>query len=277
MKKILVTTDFSANSKAGIKYAIQLAEQGNFKLRFLHVYHLMRPSQWSESQWTSYLDAESAVIKAKLEKFVTKVYESMGFVPKSLDCALERAVFASEGIFDHAVHNGFDCICVSTLGAGGIRKVLGTHTSWLLNNSPIPLLIIPKSIKVKNIGKIVYSSDASNLEQEIKQTVLFSKAIGAELHLLHFLMAGDSKEAAAGLEKQVKKITRYPVNLITPKRNILLSLSGDLGNTLKKAKPDLIVMFTRQKKGFLNTLFAAENTKSVADSTKFPLLAFMKK
>ncbi len=37
MKKILVTTDFSANSKAAIRFAIQLASQSDTALPFLHV------------------------------------------------------------------------------------------------------------------------------------------------------------------------------------------------------------------------------------------------
>lgn len=277
MKKILVTTDFSVNSKAGIRYAIQLAEQGNFKLRFVHVYHIMRPTQWAESQWTSYLEAESRVLKNKLHTFVSKIYESMGVENKAIDCALERSISASEGIFDHAVHNGFDCICVSTLGAGTIRKILGTNTSWLLNNSTLPLLVIPKSAKNKTIDNIIYSSDFSNLSDELKLSVAFSKAIGAELGLLHFRMADDTAGDDVEVDKQIKKITKYPVKLISPKRNVLNSLTEDISLVMKKNKPDLMIMFTRQQKGFLNNLFMATNTNAVADSTKYPLLAFMKK
>ncbi|MDR6782771.1 nucleotide-binding universal stress UspA family protein [Pedobacter africanus] len=36
MKRILVTTDFSANSKAGLRFAIQLAAQNNYQLTFFH-------------------------------------------------------------------------------------------------------------------------------------------------------------------------------------------------------------------------------------------------
>jgi len=273
MKKILVTTDFSANSKAGIRYAIQLALQGSFKLRFMHVYHLMRPTLWSESQWTGYLEAESNALKVKLHNFVSKVYQSMGIENYSIDYALERSISASEGILDHALNNGFDCICLSTLGAGGIRTVLGTHTSWLINNSPIPLIVVPKGFKTKSICTVIYSSDASNISSELKEVVTFSKAIGAQLSLLNFKMIGDSTD----LEKEVKKITRYPVTVISPKRNIMDTISEDISKVLKKSKPDLIVMFTRQQKGFLNNLFMAANTKAMADTTKYPLLAFMKK
>ena len=38
MKKILVTTDFSDKSKAGLLFAIQLAKQNKYVLTFFHAY-----------------------------------------------------------------------------------------------------------------------------------------------------------------------------------------------------------------------------------------------
>lgn len=44
MKKVLVTTDFSENSKAGIRFAIQWASQQRLSLIFVHVLHILRPT-----------------------------------------------------------------------------------------------------------------------------------------------------------------------------------------------------------------------------------------
>lgn len=44
MNKILITTDFSSNSKAGLRFAIQMASQHNYSLTFFHSYHLLRPT-----------------------------------------------------------------------------------------------------------------------------------------------------------------------------------------------------------------------------------------
>lgn len=40
MEKVLVTTDLSVNSLAGLRFAIQLATQRNLELLFLHVSEL---------------------------------------------------------------------------------------------------------------------------------------------------------------------------------------------------------------------------------------------
>lgn len=40
MKRILVSTDFSENSKSGIRLAIHWASQQNLELIFIHVLHI---------------------------------------------------------------------------------------------------------------------------------------------------------------------------------------------------------------------------------------------
>ena len=59
MKKILVTTDFSANSKKAIRFAMQLASQNNYKLVFYNVTTVMeKPSIWDIIYYGNYESAE---------------------------------------------------------------------------------------------------------------------------------------------------------------------------------------------------------------------------
>ena len=58
MEKILVTTDFSANSKAGLRFAIQLASQYKFGLTFFHSYYVLIPTGWSNSKISEYKKIE---------------------------------------------------------------------------------------------------------------------------------------------------------------------------------------------------------------------------
>jgi nucleotide-binding universal stress UspA family protein len=45
---LLVTTDFSSNSKAGIRFAIQLAKQTGCHLVFYHVIDRLTPTMWTK-------------------------------------------------------------------------------------------------------------------------------------------------------------------------------------------------------------------------------------
>jgi len=47
--KLLVTTDFSANSKGAIRFAQTLSRQtGNVEVIFYHAIHIMKPTVWSD-------------------------------------------------------------------------------------------------------------------------------------------------------------------------------------------------------------------------------------
>ena len=47
--KLLVTTDFSANSKGAIRFAQMLAMQSNeIEVTFYHSVHFMKPTVWSD-------------------------------------------------------------------------------------------------------------------------------------------------------------------------------------------------------------------------------------
>jgi nucleotide-binding universal stress UspA family protein len=73
MKKILVTTDFSGNSKTALRFAIQLASQCEVALTFLHVHHIMRMTSWNEATYAEYKKNEMTKAQRALEQFVKSI------------------------------------------------------------------------------------------------------------------------------------------------------------------------------------------------------------
>ena len=76
MEKIFVTSGFSNNSKAGMRFAIQLASQYKFELTFFHSYYIMKPTSWSDTTYATYEKGEANKIQKKLNQFVVSVYKS---------------------------------------------------------------------------------------------------------------------------------------------------------------------------------------------------------
>ena len=66
MDKILVTTDFSSNSKAGLRFAIQLASQHKYELTFFHSYYIMKPTSWNDETSAAYEKSEAEKMLAQL-------------------------------------------------------------------------------------------------------------------------------------------------------------------------------------------------------------------
>ena len=82
MDKILVTTDFSPNSKAGLRFAIQLATQHKYELTFFHSYYILKPTSWNDATSAAYEKAEADGIQLKLNQFVESVYKDMGLLQR---------------------------------------------------------------------------------------------------------------------------------------------------------------------------------------------------
>lgn len=110
MDKILVTTDFSKNSKAGLRFAIQLASQHKYELTFFHSYYNIKPTTWNDATFAAYEKKEINNIQKRLNQFVESVYKNMEVVSKNKICAIKRAVDTDLNIREYADENKFNFI-----------------------------------------------------------------------------------------------------------------------------------------------------------------------
>lgn len=125
VKKILVTTDFSKNSKAGLRFAIQLALHNKHELTFFHSYNLLIPTSWSAEETKTYKKEETTKIQEELNNIVDKVYAEMKLVPDSKNCIIKSSALPQSSIMKYASDNKFAFICISTKGAGKIERFFG--------------------------------------------------------------------------------------------------------------------------------------------------------
>src|SRR5688500_18286440 len=98
MNAILVPTDLSGNSRAGMRFAIVLAAQTKQPLIFYHCVQYLRPTRWSEAQYESYRDTETTKAMLILRKFVTDVYKSAKGIKPSFECFVEQQPDPSKAI-----------------------------------------------------------------------------------------------------------------------------------------------------------------------------------
>jgi hypothetical protein len=69
--KLLVTTDFSANSKGAIRFAQTLSRQTeNIEVIFYHAIHIMKHTVWSDVFFKAYKNDEIEFLTADLKKFI---------------------------------------------------------------------------------------------------------------------------------------------------------------------------------------------------------------
>lgn len=276
VEKILVTTDFSDHSKSGLRFAVQLAAQNTYSLTFLNVHHLQTPSAWDAVRMDEYEEEQKELIHSRLVLFVEEIYAAMHMEPRTIQYAVELSVLPESRIVEYAEENSFDYICISTRGAGVLKKFLGTITSTLINQSKVPVIVVPHDYKIDKIKSILYASDLDDSENELIRVVSFAKPLQASVELLNFTSEPWKEENRKIFESRIDKIANYPVSInITEKKQDDHLLEG-IELAVKKSEPSLLIMFTHQSRNWFQNVFYAGNSAEYSFHTKVPLLVFRK-
>jgi len=276
MKKVLVTTDLSKNAKAGLRFAIQLATQVPVSLTFFYSYHLMKTCFLERSRFRGYKKSEEAKNQKKLHQYVNSIYKSKGKVPATIKYVVKEAILADSAIREYALNNHFDCICISTRGAGYLKKILGTTTSSLINFSIVPVIAVPQNYRTKSIKNLCYFTDLADIDKELKKVTAFAQPLGAKVTLLHFNYPSETSDKKSEMEETLKKYPKGSINFRITACDSTDSLISKINKYAALLKPSLLIMFTKQNRSFVEKLFYGSHAESYAFSTKIPLLVFNK-
>lgn len=276
MTTILVTTDFSTNSKKGIRFALQLASQMPCKLVFYHALELMTPTAWRKEDAIAFVDKAVQKVNKELESFIKSIIKQTDLQPKAYENVVEIGMGVDGMIVNYAKEMNVDYICMCTRGAGVLKKLIGTNASALVNTSPIPVIVVPHNYRLKPITKVGYASDFENIDTELKTVSGLANALNTPVELYHFyyqLHKTDNKEAFEAIKTQheTDKITFH-----VPKLQLADSLVKNLQNTVESKKPTLLVMFTKHKKSWFERFFFESKTAEMSYDIKIPLLAIGK-
>jgi nucleotide-binding universal stress UspA family protein len=276
MKKMLVTTDLSDRSKAGLYFALQLASQSPFDLRFFHSYHTVTGRQGNKAEIELADKAEEMKVQKKLESFVKEIFKKMKQVMPADKCIVRRSVIAQSNIMEYAAQEHFDFICMSTRGAGKIDRFFGTNTTNIMSQSAIPVIAVPYQYKPRKIKKILYASDMIHLERELEKIVSFAKPMKAKLELLHFTSPLEILMDKKSVGIVVEKLSRYNIKIDLEDLNSAQSLVSNIESAVRKKKPSMMIMFTEQNRSFFQKLFNSGNSAEYAFNPEIPLLVFNK-
>jgi len=276
MKKILVPTDFSPNSKSGIRFAIQWAAQQNLELVFIHVLNIMIPTRWSQGTATKYIAGELEVCRNRFSKFIDAVYKSMNIKPGLYSNVLIQEYDPAKIILEYCRKDKtIDCICISTNGAGSVMKLFGTNTSELIAKSSIPVLVIPKNYKPKEVKSILYATDFRNYKEELAKVIRFASAFRAKVDVVHFAWPGELRFDEEALQK-ISGDYDHGLNVDIEEGNLSVSLGERLQKTILKRKPSLVIMFSNKERNLMQKLFLSSKAKELSFSLKTPLLVYSK-
>jgi nucleotide-binding universal stress UspA family protein len=277
MKKILVTTDLSANSKAGIRFAIQFAKQAGSTLIFYTGLEIDQPTRWSAGKFNDYVQDQLTSAREKLERFVIDLYKDARIKPGKYQVVVERIASLRDAVLKYAVANKVDFICMGTRGAGKLKRLVGSNTSSIITSSPIPVFAIPGNYRSTPITDILYASDLSTLSPELTKVKKVAAALKAKVTVLHYDYLYQLEEVRAKFDKVASREKTPGIKFYLEQFNIENSLSFHLKNAVKKFDPSIVVLFTKQNRDWFERLFLSSKSAEVSFDTKKPLLIYGKK
>ncbi|MBC7745540.1 MAG: universal stress protein [Flavobacterium sp.] len=277
MDKLLVTTDFSANSKTAIRFAMQLASQSGCELVFFNAIEIMKPTSWSQDRYNKYKNEEIQIHQKALQEFINSIFKKSNFHHLKYKCVAEIGIYVHTMINEFAKKIKADFICVSTRGAGKIEKLFGTNASALVSTSPIPVFVVPLSYRAKPITKIWYASDLENLNKELKVLEKFSSRLTAKINVVHYNYLPHLQESKKKFEQVVAKHSLQNNHFQFKEIKADYPLIHYLQIDLTKTKPSLLVVFSQQNRDWYNRIFLSSQSSEITFNTSTPMLVFKKK
>jgi nucleotide-binding universal stress UspA family protein len=277
VKKILVPTDFSEYSKAGLRFAMQWSTVEKIELVFIHVLHISRPTQWTEAYFLKYSQDEKKNFREQLEKFVADVYKTMAIQREKYSCVIIEGFSPDVAILQYCrQHDDIDFICISTRGAGSFARLLGTNTGNLITKSKVPVIAIPKSYKAKPFKRVLYAADFHNYKQELKQVMNFARPLKLPVEVLHFSWPDEAVPDKELIEDGMKKEFKHPARVHIEPSDATHSLVQNLQKQIEVSKPSLAIMFTDQNRTLFQKIFLSSKAEQLSFELKVPLLVFNK-
>ncbi|HLV70458.1 MAG TPA: universal stress protein [Xanthomarina sp.] len=278
MKKILLPTDFSANSWEAIRFALNLFKDEPCTF---YIMHSLEPLVSAPSSVSS-RRANEAIIESRkneskidLDKTLKKIQE----LPTNSNHSFETLIV--HDYFLDAVTSTVDkldihIVILGTKGASGIKEMtIGSNTANLINKQSCPIIAVPQHVLNKmNLSEIGFATDLSieNYGDELdllKEIALAHDSIISAVHIMDKSteITPDMTSNKLALEMTLKPL-RVDFYYIT-------DVSVELGvRVFSESRKLGMLCIINKKRSFFEKLFNKSNSKSISSHLHVPLIIF---
>ena len=277
MEQVLVTTDFSDNADAAIRFGLQMAAQGEFTPVFMHVTEILKPVKWTEAFFRDFEQKELEGLKQQLKEQVMKVSADTGNTVLNATYVVRNSSSVPANIVHYAEEQNIKYICMARKGRGQALRLFGSTATTLMEKSSVPVIIVPEDYQPAALERVCYASDLSNLQDELQDVQSFSNQLKARLELLHFSSPVPEPKDTDQLPWVKSMLEPQQITLHIEAGEIDTPLADRLAKAVDQFKPSILVMFTRQERSFFERIFLSSISAEFAATADVPLLVYRKK
>jgi nucleotide-binding universal stress UspA family protein len=282
MLTLLLATDFSANSKAAARYGYQLAMQTKANVVLCNA--VIVPAEvpqadmalWPADEFDLLIHDSEEVLKDFIKE-LEALAPTDGFKPK-ITCITEPGLVTDVLASTAAKHHA-DIIITGTHSGGNLSRFLvGDHASQLIENSQVPVLIVPANPSLQPIRKIAFATELVNMERDLKpicDLITWGKLLNAEIIITHI---ADEKYEAFKFQKDLAESllsladkSHFPdIHYRMIKDN---KVEDGLEWLSEHGQLDMLAM-VHQHRNLFAELFGHSHTKKMAANLQLPLMVF---
>lgn len=275
MRNLLLPTDFSANSRNAISYALQLYRQEECLFTLLHAYKV---NEYEEDSMLTPIPSKSDLEKAEKEtqKRLHKLVEEL---KQETSNQLHR--FATVSVNNKLVSAVKDqlpvlmpeLIVIGTHGHTGSDEIVyGSNTRALMEDiSNCPILAVPAHIRREKINELVLANSfkIELAPQDLQFLLDLCKREEAPLRVLHIAEEGGLSQK----QKENKKRLKEKLKTVTHSFHNLEFLSVPLGiYSFTESRGSGMIAFINKKHSLLENLMLNPLYQNLAHYSKVPVL-----
>lgn len=275
MKRILVPVDFSPTSKKAFRYAVDIAARAGGTVILCHFF---KPLKSSDSGAPHYAREYNQRIETnnlkRLQRLKKKV---LADTSESVTISTLVGRFpVVKNILEFAESNHVDLIVMGTQGATGLKKItVGSIAAKVMEQSEIPVLLVPEKFTWKKPEKIVFTTTISKSDNNVFPILLnLANLYDTKITVVNLR---DPHQLYGFKEKEEFEMYAYSVQRTFDHVNIqfrqleTFSVEKTMETLYKEVPYDVLVM-ERRKLDRLSRFLQRSFTKKMAHITNLPLM-----
>jgi nucleotide-binding universal stress UspA family protein len=263
MKNIVVPTDFSANARNALDYAINIANQlDECVVHLIHVF-----AYRSE---TGLMASVNNFMRKHVEE---NLVELSAAVESSLFNGTSLRTGAFEGypidtITEYAETVNANYIIMGTQGATGLKGIfMGSNTTGVIKLCSRPIIAIPSGYKYRPLNEIAFAVDSEKVNREkiLRPLIYLAEVNKARVDILHVEKAKELATIDAGVDIYLSDLN-HSFHYIEGR-----DVNKGINTFLREHNSDMLCMIHRRR-SFLNRLIFESVTSVEALNCPVPLL-----
>lgn len=280
MKKILIPTDFSKNSKNAIRYALELFEETpcHFFLLYVNV-------EGADFMKIPIYNFGTNILVEKVPKSIDQQLRDLEKFVRSISSKQEHhhvTAMQDDGYFlkcirNHIEEKKIELIIMGTLGASELKEfVMGTRSGDVITKVECDVLVVPDQVCFRGLTEVVFPVDFEmTYDDEILEKI--ANLISSKNTRLKLLYVTKSQmplfENVVRQQKElVGRLSKLLANPISLHREVSRKVEEGVLFFAERLGADLIIMISKDY-GLFQRLFLDTTVEEVSFDTGIPLLS----